>query len=685
MFRIKLLALGIAGLCLAALYPASPATAGVNVWTPIGPDGGTVQALAADPQQANILYAGTTGGLFKSTDGGTSWSWSGRGLKPEDVMSVAVAPSNRSVVYAGTPKGVFISTDGAASWRDTRFRRIITALAVDPRDPRRVWAGTFNDGLYRSTDAGAHWQHVVTGSPSGAGKFVRVTSLLFDPFNPRTLYAGVGPLTGELDASGVYQSADGGATWRQSALPPDSSHGGLVLLAADLTTPGLIYASFAPPLFSTPIVSTLRTEDGGVTWQNTGGGFPVAVDRSGVVYAGDRRSPDRGASWEPVAGLPEATRYLAGDGKLWAGTERQGVFRSLDGAVTWQAASRGLHATAVLSLAVDPERPRVLYAATVQTGPVKTQSSGTRWRPIRSGLPEDEDEAGLRTTSVLALDPQQPETLYLAWNSAQRGLARSDDGGESWLPLRESENRADQFRPFEVVADPTASGVVYVNVQDLPGGGSSEPPCRLERSDDLGATRQCLPPFAGVPGFDVAPEARLVADPARPGALWLFDREDRLWKSTDRGANWTTIRPRGLARSGVPRSLAIDPSRPNHLLLGTERRAANTLPTRLWKSEDGGQSWRAWGNGIPAVAAVTGLRIDPSQPAIVYAVVDDLQDPDRIRDRSGVYWSRDGGRSFQPLQNGLAGRVRQLELAPQNPRRLFAATETHGIYTLTRR
>lgn len=671
--------LALAGLCLTALSLPIRAAAGVNVWTPIGPDGGSVQALAADPQQANVLYAGTTGGLFKSTDGGASWSWSGRGLKPEDVMSVAVAPSNRSVIYAGTPKGIFVSTDGAASWRDTRFRRIVTALAVDPRDPRRVWAGTFNDGLYRSTDAGAHWQHVATG----AAHFFRVSSLLFDPVAPNTLYAGTdGP--GPVDARGVFQSTDGGVTWRLSTVPPDIFQG-FVQLAADPTTPGLVYASFPLPRFpDDPAVSTLRTADGGATWQATEGGFPIAVDKNGVVYAGDRRSDDHGVTWQPVAGLPQATRYLAGDGRVWAGTERQGVFRSLDRAATWQAATRGLQATALLSLTVDPDRPRVLYATTVQTGPVKTQSSGTRWRPIRSGLPENEIEAGIRTTSVLALDPQQPETLYLAWNSAQRGFARSDDGGESWIPLRESENRADQFRPFEVVADPTASGVVYVNAQDLPAGEDNRAACRLERSDDLGATRQCLPPFAGVPGFDVALEARLVADPARPGTLWLFDREDRLWKSTDRGTTWSTIRPRGLALSGVPRSLAVDPSRPTRLFLGTERRAANALPTRLWKSEDGGQSWRAWGNGFPPRAAITGLRIDPSQPAIVYAVVDDLQDPDRIQDRSGVYWSRDGGRNFQPLQNGLTGRVRQLELDPQNPRRLFAATETHGIYTLTR-
>lgn len=665
----------VLSLCLAA----TPSWAGLNYWSPIGPDGGEIIALAADPQQSGVVYAGTAGGVFKSTDGGATWSRSSRGLMGGTVLCLAVAPSSRSTVYAGTYRSLFVSRDGGATWAGTPWNTgNVLVIAVDPRDARRIWAGTSN-GLYGSRDAGAHWSYV------DAGQIARVVDLALDPAHPDTLYVASAGLE-DSGADGIFRSTDGGATWKQltrglEAAYPWQDH---VRLAVDPKSPNVVYASFyeyPAPGGPRPDV-TYRSTDNGIHWTATEGGYPLAVDRNGAVYAGARRSTDHGATWQPAAAPPDfATRYAAGaaaDGTLWASTERSGVFRSRDRAATWQASSGGLHATAVTSIAIDPQTPRVLYAGAGKSGVRKTLSSGQRWQSMGAGLPID--AFSFYPYHLLALDPRRPQTVYLAWHTSEHGLARSDDGGAHWTLLRDAHDSATDggFYLDQLVTDPTSPGVVY-----LAGDGAAKYPCRWSRSDDYGETRQCIQP----PATDLSDPffTRLVPDPASPGTLWLLERRDRLWKSADRGASWTRIRPQGLEHAGEPGALLIDPAHPGRLYLGTGRGALDDRPERVWRSDDGGRSWRAWGSGMPANSKITGLLMDPQDPAIFYAAVEQQVDPAHPEDdRSGVYWSRDGGRTFTSLRDGLPGRVVQLLLDPKNPRKLYAATGENGVYTFMR-
>src|SRR5688500_10433543 len=98
------------------LLPASRLQAGVNVWTPIGPDGGEITALEANPRRDNVVYAGTLGGVFRSTDHGETWRLWSRGLQNRAISALAAAPSNGAVLYAGTwDSGLFVTNDGGAS------------------------------------------------------------------------------------------------------------------------------------------------------------------------------------------------------------------------------------------------------------------------------------------------------------------------------------------------------------------------------------------------------------------------------------------------------------------------------------------------------------------------------------------------------------------------------------------
>jgi photosystem II stability/assembly factor-like uncharacterized protein len=169
-----------------------------------------VISLAIDPRDPATIYAGIgyersfdqPGGVFKSTDGGTTWSSANTGLAKIDIRALAIDPETPAVIYAGVyDGGVFKTTDGGASWSvenaglsDTR----ILALAIDPTAPATIYAGAETGGIFKSTDGGESW--LPTGLTKGE---IRV--LAVDPNGSNALYAGA--------TSGLIRSTDGGATW----------------------------------------------------------------------------------------------------------------------------------------------------------------------------------------------------------------------------------------------------------------------------------------------------------------------------------------------------------------------------------------------------------------------------------------------------------------------------------------
>lgn len=643
---------------------AASVEAGLNHWTPIGPFGGEIQALASDPGRSAVVYAGTRGGVFKSTDGGVTWRRTSRGLKGEGVYALAVSPSNRNVVYAGNFKGLFVSRDAGETWQGPlpTLPAGILSLAVDPRDARRIWAGT-QVGLAWSRDGGATWSF----ADIDGFHISRIPDIVVDPVHPDTVYAANEPVEDE-SLHGVLKTTDGGATWRflRNGLDALGNAYDRMRLAVDPTSPNVVYVS--TDTFAAPF--TFRSADGGATWSETPGGYPVAVDSQGVAYAGAMRSFDHGATWEEATAPPPWTlEYLPNGGALLAATTSFGVFRSPDRSATWQSSSEGLHATTVTSIAIDPELRRVIYTGVYEMGIRKTLSSGLRWRAADAGLPAH--QGFTRTYRLLAVDPRETQTVYTV---SSQDFARSEDGGGRWTVLSSGHIGA-----TDLLVDP-ASGAVY-----LAGWSLLDGTCRLARSDDRGETFRCLAPFAANPHVSNSPVWPFL-DPARPGTLWVLERRDRLWKSTDRGEHWTEIRARGLGRAGDPRSLVIDPSRPGRLYLGTDRTRIDDRPERVWRSDDGGRTWRPWGKGLPEASAITHLLMDPTKPSIFYAAVLHHRDPSKEEDRSGVYWSRDGGRTFTPLRDGLpGGAVLDLVQDPGDPRKLYAGTWYNGVYTFTRK
>ena len=256
-------------------------TDGGQTWTESDQGAGRfTRMIAIDPKTATTLYAAADDGLYKSTNGGNSWSATGLMAPPNEqffVHNVVIDSNSPATLYAGTPEGVRKSSDGGLTWtilsNGLTSGTNVTALAIDPRHPQALFASvTGVPGVYRSVDGGASW---MLGSWPDTLDYV--ISLLVDPNLSSTIWAGT--------AAGLLVSRDGGATWGWPAttIPEQDVHG----LAA---SGGRLYAAesainqtdaFALKLDATGTKILYATYLGG-----TGSdlGWAIAVDGAGRAY-----------------------------------------------------------------------------------------------------------------------------------------------------------------------------------------------------------------------------------------------------------------------------------------------------------------------------------------------------------------------------------------------------------------
>src|SRR5262249_35086160 len=378
--------------------------AAVGQWSGIGPQGGRAFDVVNDPVSPTTSFASTAAGLFKTTDGATTWQLIGSGLF---LRMPAIAASNPSVLYAvggdvSLPdlNGVYKSTDGGVTWTLVFPTGILSpesviSLAVDPTDPSIAYAGTENNGLFKTTDGGVTWNESDTGITDTVGiGGPRVSQIVVDPQTPSTVFA----LTC-CNGAGIFKSTDAGASWAPSNAglsAPNSA-----VLALDPQTPSTLYA----------LTSTLqKSVDGGASWTPAGVGLPEGLARAlaidpqspSVIYAGiidgfgatggPFHSMGRGATVAAsgCASLGVASVAVRADGGILLAAENLfvyprhgGVYASTDGAATCPLASQGITAFQAVSLAA----AGTLYLGDYSTGVYRTSDGGATWSNGNAGLP----------------------------------------------------------------------------------------------------------------------------------------------------------------------------------------------------------------------------------------------------------------------------------------------------------
>ena len=309
------------------------------------------------------LYLGTVGeGLWRSDDGGAHWQRRALGMFVEcDVRAIAADPRDANVLYAGTSEGCYRTDDGGENWRrlDSPMNDLVVwSLLVLPDRPDTILAGTRPARLYRSDDGGASWRKLDTPIAEECLnprlRFNRVTTIRVDPEQPRRLWAGV-----EIDA--VWVSDDDGGSWEQRATGLSSTDiHGLAIVPARGERPRAIVATTNNDLN----IST----DEGETWvpQKVGDRFEWPYCR-GLAQQGDRRnvlflsngegppgfagaawrSSDGGNEWEPMTlpGRPNSTiwdfaLHAADPALVYAYTVSGQIYRTADGGESWEKLPR---------------------------------------------------------------------------------------------------------------------------------------------------------------------------------------------------------------------------------------------------------------------------------------------------------------------------------------------------------
>ncbi len=664
--------------------PASAAAGASAQWSLIGPQpagyesSGRVTALAIDPNSANTLYLGAAeGGVWKTTDGGLTWTPLTDQQPSLAIGSLAIDPNDSNTIYAGTGEsnfnidayygaGVLKSSDGGATWTNIPgpFTGIsIGAIAVSPSNSQRVVAGAFF-GIYVSTDAGATW-NLASFVPSV------VTGVFFDPTNANTVYAAAGDPVG--GSSGVYKSTDGGDTWTTTngtgatALPLTNT--GRIALAMDPSSPNTLYAGIVDTSQTAdPLLGVYKTTDGGNTWnQISSTGFCTARCWYNNVIAVSPSNPlllagggvdasvslDGGATWSPInpgGGVhvdqhavafskDGSLLYLGNDGGVWV------TSTTIINSSSFQTLNNTLALTQFYpGVSTHPTDPTIAFGGT-QDNTVLTYQGKPQWRSVGCG-----------DGAATAVDPVNPQNVYIGCGGTNPGgptpvILRSTLGGSAGTYVTAdtglSASEGVPFIPYMTI-DPT-------NPQNLYFTGNRHVYQTIDGAQSWTAISPDVTNGSdGLTAIAVAPaDSNTVYSGSLDGAFQMTSNAGAGVKSA-----WTN-RSTGLPGGSITH-IEVSP-KSAALVYAT---VGGSGSDHVFRSADGGATWTDISGDLPDVV-VSGLAIDPDLANTFYIATD-----------IGVFWTTDGGVNWSPLTGGLP-LAAVLSLNLHEPSRTLRAA-THG-------
>jgi photosystem II stability/assembly factor-like uncharacterized protein len=292
-------------------------------------------AITVDPGDSrHVMLSTNDGGLLETRDGGHSWQDAGvRGMTARGPRGIAFDPVDPRHVYVGgfTGMGFFRSTDNGRTWERRLFGSPLmytTGVTVDPAD-RSVYVMTLSaEGVWKSRDFGETFERVDRAAGAPAGTFLNLSGrgITADPHRPGVIYAAAS----RGASAGIWRSVDAGATWQRVNTSQALS------VTVDPGNAQIVYAAGPGP-------SALKSTNGGTSFVAMNTGLPAGFQtpRTGSVQVNSLNPSE-----------------------VWVGLEGAGIYRSLDGAQSWQPADTGLADPNVYGLTMDPDDPAVLYAAT---------------------------------------------------------------------------------------------------------------------------------------------------------------------------------------------------------------------------------------------------------------------------------------------------------------------------------
>jgi len=572
-------------------------------WTLLGPSqiptsvsgnqggAGRIDCIRFHPTDTNTFWIGAAcGGLWKTSDGGNTWSTNTDLMPAIGVSDIAINPLNPDTMYLATGDrygyfavgafwggtyscGVMKSTDGGVTWNTTGLsflqsqNILVQKIAISPSNSNIIVAATSN-GIYRSTDAGANWTNVQ------AGYFY---DLRYKTNNANIIFAG--------SDTNTYKSINGGATW--TSLNNNIGTGGRMSLAVSPANPQVIYA-----LCQTGNGTLFSSTDGGTTWNNMSvppanfyGFYDLVLTCSptdaNVVYVGGggsnqdiQKSTDGGSTWSaPIANYIHVDNHdiepAPNSGTTVYCTNDGGVFRSYDGGVTWTDLSNGLAIAQFYRLGCSVTNPNLVYCGQQDNGCVKSLATS-----FYSVIGADGMEC--------LVDYTNENTAYTS--SQYGGISRTNDGGLSFVGAAPNNGSGDWVTPY--VIDPVDHNTLYCGYSDGNGMGV------VFKSTDQGNSWDSISASLDPSVINVLAISRSNNNHIYAGNMGA------LYKTTNGGTTWNSISAGLPLNSAGILYMAVNDTNPNSIWVALGGYSAGN---KVYQSYDGGNTWTNISGTLPNV------------------------------------------------------------------------------------
>lgn len=664
-------------------------------WRMIGPfRGGRALTASGVPGQPDTWYFGAVGGgVWKTIDGGNTWSPIFDGQPIASIGAICVAPSDANTIYVGTGEadmrsdisfgnGIYKSIDAGLTWKYLGLKdtQQIGRILVDPHNPNIVLAAALGHGygpnnergVFRSDDGGETWRKVLfTNDHTGAidlaadpGDFRIVYAALWNAH--RTPWSQYQPDGGP--GSGIYKSTDGGSTWTQitgNGLP-GGDWGRVGIAVARGKGINRVYA-----LIDAKKGGLFRSDDGGTNWELVGtdpriterawyfSGVTVDPENPDVVYLPNvavYRSTDGGRTFESFKGAPGGDDYHA----LWIDpwnskrmilASDQGTVISVDGGVTWSSWYNQPTAQ-IYHVATDNQFPYYVYGAQQDSGSVATASRSD----YGSITFRDWFSVGAGESGYIAPDPSDANIVY--GGDTYGGLFRFDRrshqsqdispviGDDFALPISQRKLRFTWTSPL--VFSPFDSHTLYFGSQYLMKTSDRGMIWHPISPDLSGASTQASSADSGPLTASNARERgygvvyTIAPSPVERGQIWTGSDTGLIYLTKDAGKTWNDVTPHGLG--DWSKISMIDASR---FEAGTAYTAVDChriddYQPYIFRTHDFGKTWVSITDGIPRSAYVHVVREDGIKKGLLYAGTE-----------TGIYVSFDDGDHWKSLQLNL--------------------------------
>lgn len=688
-----------------------------------------VEVVAPRGKSYRLYVATASGGVWRSDNEGTTWEPVFDDAATTSIGDVTLAPSDPDVVYVGTGEanifrssmagvGVFRSDDGGDTWRHLGLgaTNTIARIVVHPADPDVVyvaasgheWTDNPERGVYRSRDGGATWERVLYVD-EGTGAI----DLVMDPTKPEVLYAATWERRRELwndprndehsRGSGVWRSTDGGDTWSpmNEGLPAPEDRG---RIGIDLcrSNPSVLYAFVdhyelvEPPSEFDSYgrrreaairgATVFRSDDRGETWAEVEAAEPRYMRRLSATYGwvfGQIRVDPNDEDTIYVMGLSlnvsndggktfRRLRGMHGDHHaLWIDPDNSdylvngndgGVAISYDGGEEWRTFYDELPVVQFYNVGFDMAEPFHVYGSIQDHGSRRAVVDLSRGR--NRVRPQEWEWAPGGEASTHQPDPTDPDVVYAAGFYGRIFRQHISTGERVSLELPEAGDdplRGQWLAPFLI--SPHNPRIVYHGMN------------RLLRSMDRGEGFEAISPDLTTDDparrGDISYQtiSSISESPLTFGHLYVGTDDGRLHTTRDSGATWTEIVDGLAADRWISR---VEASRfdAETVYVAQNGKRNDDFAPYLWRSRDGGATWRSLADGIP-LGPINVVREDPRDPAILYVGTD-----------SSVYVSTDGGGRWDVLGAALpTSYVHDLAVHPRDDV-LVAATHGRGVWLL---